>query len=94
MTKKLLFGSAHAALVAIPIAWILALYVVWLDHNDCVGALRQVGGVDEKLTASLAHECSRKGERLQSMLTWVLILFLCAEIAVWRALVHLRTRQI
>jgi hypothetical protein len=46
-----------ALMVALPIAWFLAWYIAWFDHDDCLGALKQIGASDDALYHSTQVGC-------------------------------------
>lgn len=74
-----------SALVVVPLVWLVVWYILWLDNDDCLGALLQLGGVDDALYASTFLECTNTSSRLNSVQTWWVGAVFCFELIMyWR----------
>ena len=77
---------ALVAMTLVPLTWLLVLYGTWFSHDDCWGALRQIGGLDSRLHASLTGECEAAEARLWLTGAIGLVLVLTAEWLLWRSI--------
>lgn len=70
-------------MAVVPLVWLFIWYLAWLARDDCLGALRQVGGVDEQLHLSLTGQC--EAAEVGYWLTGVigLVLVLAGELLLW-----------
>ena len=89
MSRRLL----TAFVVLVPIAWFLTWYFVWWELDECLGALRQIGGSDPQLFWETLVGCEGKVDRPGFMLTWGAAAAVFLEVAGIAGLVFLRRKQ-
>jgi hypothetical protein len=73
-------------MVVVPILTIAVWYVAWLDHADCLDALRQIGGFDDQLYRELQSRCLAAESRRDVIEIYGLGPALGAELLLWAAL--------
>ena len=74
--------------VALLLLWLGSWYLAWFDHDDCLGALRQIGGIDDALYRSLIPQCARESERLRLIETGGWGALALSEATIWWSFVH------
>ncbi len=68
-------------MVMLPIAWFLIWYVAWFDHDDCAGALQQIGGSAPELFRTTKAECDAAARVRHAVETYGLAALILGELA-------------
>jgi hypothetical protein len=71
-------------MAVVPLVWLFVWYVAWFAYDDCSGALRQVGGLDPQLHASLTGDCDAAEARHWLIGATGFLLVLAVEWLLWR----------
>jgi hypothetical protein len=71
-------------MVVLAVIWFFGWYIARFDHDDCLGALRQIGSIDPALFRSTQAECNAAGSVRQSIESHGLALLAFAELMLWQ----------
>ena len=71
-------------MVALPLFWCLAWYLAWFDHDDCLGALKQIGGLEDELYRSTQIECESAARMRHTVQAYGFALLVIAELILLR----------
>ena len=71
-------------MVVLPLIWFFAWYVAWFDHDDCLGALKQIGGLDDALYRSTQIECDSAERVRHAVEAYGLAFLVIGELILWR----------